>query len=190
MATFKPLIEPHYKRQDGTYNIRIRVTHNTKKTQISTPWYVTKQDLRSNFELKTALSKDLVEDKIREYRKICDKIPNIEMLELAELVDKLKNYQEENTFRLNFIEYLTSENEALEKQGKKGTALLRQTVANSLKLFVGSDSLDVNKLTTKFVQDYIDFLKGENGEITRKCSLYPSHIRKALLSFRKNQNQS
>ncbi|MCL2413476.1 MAG: site-specific integrase [Bacteroidales bacterium] len=189
MPTFKSIVEPHYKRKDGTYNIKIRVIHHdNKKTYISTPWYVTKQDLRGNFEIKTTFYKDLVEDKIREYRKICDKIPSIESLSLAELVNKLKNYQDENSFRLNFIEYLTSENETLKKQGRKGVADLRQTTANSLELFVGSKSLDVNKLTSKFLQDYIDSLKGENGEVTRKCSLYPGLIRKALNDLRAKYN--
>jgi len=180
MPTFKPIVEPHYKRKDGTYNIRIRVTHNRQKSYISTPWYVSKQDLRGNFEIKTTQYKDLVEDKVRECRKICDKIPSVESLSLSELVDKLKNYQDENSFRLNFIEYLTSENETLKKQGRGKTATMRKTVANSLKSFAGSDSLDVNRLTSKFVQEYIEFLKGDDEKHSRKCSSYPSYIRKAL----------
>lgn len=31
MATFKAEVYAHQKKQDGTYNIKVRVTHNQKK---------------------------------------------------------------------------------------------------------------------------------------------------------------
>lgn len=43
MATFKAEIQN--KRQDGTYNIRIRVTHNRVVRRLSTNIYVTAEDL-------------------------------------------------------------------------------------------------------------------------------------------------
>jgi hypothetical protein len=93
MATFKAIIEPHYKRTDGTYNIKIRVTHNTKKTYISTQWYVTKADLRSNLEIKSTYYKDLVEKKIHEYRKICNSIKDIDSISVKEIADLLRDSQ-------------------------------------------------------------------------------------------------
>ena len=43
MATFKPDIQ--YKRVDGTYNVRIRVTHNRQIRRLSTNLYATSADL-------------------------------------------------------------------------------------------------------------------------------------------------
>ena len=45
MATFKAEVYAHQKKQDGTYNIKIRVTQNQKKRYLATPWFVTKDDL-------------------------------------------------------------------------------------------------------------------------------------------------
>lgn len=50
MATFK--IEIQNKRADGTYNLRIRVTHNTVVRRISTNLYVTGEELTRSKKLK------------------------------------------------------------------------------------------------------------------------------------------
>ena len=45
MATFKAEVYAHQKKADGTYNIKIRVTHKQRKKYLATPWYVGKEDL-------------------------------------------------------------------------------------------------------------------------------------------------
>ena len=45
MATFKAEVYAHQKREDGTYNIKIRVTQNKRKKYLATVWYVSKEDL-------------------------------------------------------------------------------------------------------------------------------------------------
>ena len=45
MATFKAEVYAHQKKQDGTWNIKIRVFHNGRKRYIATSWYVTREDL-------------------------------------------------------------------------------------------------------------------------------------------------
>jgi hypothetical protein len=50
-TTFKAEIYQHHKRADGTYNIKIRVTHNRQKKYLSTAYYVERNDLTRNFKL-------------------------------------------------------------------------------------------------------------------------------------------
>lgn len=38
MATFKAEVYAHQKKKDGTYNIKIRVTHNGEKRYLATPF--------------------------------------------------------------------------------------------------------------------------------------------------------
>lgn len=53
MATFKAEVYKHQKRSDGTWNVKIRVTHNRQKKYLSTPIYVKQDDItRSSFKLK------------------------------------------------------------------------------------------------------------------------------------------
>jgi hypothetical protein len=219
MPTFKTIVISNTKRADKTYNVRIRVTHNRKNTSLSTQWYVTAADLTSSLNLKTQYYKDLAEDKIREYRKICDNTRNIQSLTLAEVVDLLKGVDNQNgvklnitgsmsldsivdtlknkpqnNFKLDIIAYLNDECTSMMKLGRKKekSAKARQTVANSLQKFIKKDTLDVNELTTKFVESYIDWLKGDDEKYTRKCSAYPGVISKALddIKYKYNDEES
>lgn len=52
MATFKAEVYAHQKKEDGTYNIKIRVTHNKKKKYLATVWYVTQKDLTRSLKIK------------------------------------------------------------------------------------------------------------------------------------------
>ncbi len=72
MATFKAEVYAHQKKQDGTYNIKIRVTQNQKKRYLATPWYVTKDDLTRSLKIKNQKYLDLTDDLIRTYRNRCD----------------------------------------------------------------------------------------------------------------------
>ena len=69
MATFKVVIRPHDKKKDGTYNIKIRITHNTKVKYKATPFYCDKNDLTKSLKLKNQFLIDETDDLIRAYRK-------------------------------------------------------------------------------------------------------------------------
>lgn len=50
MPTFKALILPHQKREDGSYNVKIRVTQNRQVKYIKTPQYVSGPDISKRKE--------------------------------------------------------------------------------------------------------------------------------------------
>ena len=52
MATFKAEVYAHQKRSDGTWNIKIRVTHQKKKKYLPTPYYIYKEDLTRGYKIK------------------------------------------------------------------------------------------------------------------------------------------
>ena len=74
MATFKAEVYAHQKKADGTYNIKIRVTQNMRKKYLSTPWYVTREDLTRSLKLKNQKYIDLTDDLIKKYRSRCDRV--------------------------------------------------------------------------------------------------------------------
>lgn len=45
MATFKVVVLPHHKKEDGTYNVKIRVTQARKSKYIKTSQFVSAQDI-------------------------------------------------------------------------------------------------------------------------------------------------
>lgn len=182
MATFKAIVEPHYLRQDGTYNIKIRVQHNNKKRYISTQWYITKEDLTRNFKLKTQSYIDATEDLCREYRHTCDQhIDRLHLLTVEQVVDLIKNHKNNNSFTLDFIEFSKEVIEKLKQEGRGSTAGVYQKAINSLKKYINRDYLDINEITSRFMLNFIEYLKTEllsSGEKSkRRQSLYPGLIR-------------
>ena len=51
MATIKAVVQKHHKKEDGTYNVKIRVTHNRKIAYIATPYFVVRKELNRNYEI-------------------------------------------------------------------------------------------------------------------------------------------
>ena len=68
MATFKALIKKGNKRADGTWNVVIRFTHNSKVRFIPTTMYISKKDITASFKIKNANILDRCNDIIKEYR--------------------------------------------------------------------------------------------------------------------------
>lgn len=52
MATFKTVIVSQNQRSDGTYNVKIRVTHDRKVKYISTPFYVLSSEVTKKMNIK------------------------------------------------------------------------------------------------------------------------------------------
>ncbi|SHN33595.1 hypothetical protein SAMN05216524_110110 [Mucilaginibacter sp. OK098] len=52
MATIKEVILKHHKKEDGTYNIKFRLTHNPKITYINTNYFAGEKQLKKDFTKK------------------------------------------------------------------------------------------------------------------------------------------
>lgn len=52
MATFRTCIFSHQRRSDGTYNIKLRITHHRKSRWISTTLYAMPDDLTRGLKIK------------------------------------------------------------------------------------------------------------------------------------------
>ena len=72
MATFKATIFKDRQREDKTWNVVIRFTHNRKVRYLSTTMYVTKKDMTASFKIKNQQILDRCDELIREYRKKID----------------------------------------------------------------------------------------------------------------------
>ncbi|WP_353123914.1 hypothetical protein [Dysgonomonas capnocytophagoides] len=56
MATFNAEIYKHHKKSDGSYNVKIRVTHKSKKKYLSTSVFAFKDDLTKSLSIKNGES--------------------------------------------------------------------------------------------------------------------------------------
>lgn len=193
MATFKAIVEPHYKRADGTYNIRIRVTHNRKSKLLSTQLYATAEDLTRKLKIKNEAFIDATNDLIKTYRDACNQIgERLSVMTVEQVVDVVRKHTNSSTaFYLDFIEFGRSVANNMIAEGRVGSAKNYIIALNSLMRFVGREKVGIHEITAKFLQTYVVWLNAlpakanrEKGE--RAASLYLSYIR-ALHNKAKNE---
>ncbi|MFR4026889.1 MAG: hypothetical protein ACLTZY_15805 [Alistipes indistinctus] len=62
------------KKKDGTYNLKIRVTHNRRSLKVSTNIYVFPDDLGRKLQIKNQEIIDLADDLIRRWRYLVNRL--------------------------------------------------------------------------------------------------------------------
>ena len=166
MATFKAEVYAHQKREDGTYNIKIRVTQNKRKKYLSTVWYVTKDDLTRSLKLKNQKYIDLTNDLIRKYRDRCDRVGERLKSMTVEQVVELITSSDGEKFELDIVAYTWKEIERMKASGHSGNAYSYVTAIRSLVKFVGREQVMISEITVKFLQDWANWI-AKQPKVTR-----------------------
>ncbi len=187
MATFKAEVYAHQKKQDGTWNIKIRVFHNGRKRYIATSWYVTREDLTRSLKLKNQTYIDYTDALIKKYRQKCDRAgEKLKDMTVDEVVKLLETEQDSpERFDLDIVAYGRAIVARLYATGHEGNARSYEGALNNLVKFVGRESVSVKEVTARFVQDWIDWIAAQPARKnrvrgTRAQSLYPSQLRAVL----------
>lgn len=163
MPTFKTVIHPRYKRADGIFRVKIRIIHNSQIRYIPTQYYASASEVNEKFDFKrgTSYVRD-TQSTIDEYRKICNKnADKIETMNVDQVVDLIKNYKDEENFKLDFIAFGRTYIQQLKDKGRTGNANMYKTALDALVRFLGRDTVDINEITSKFVKRFIDFIENE-----------------------------
>jgi len=198
MATFKALVLAHQKKDDGTYNVKVRVTHLGKSKYIKTQHYVGANDILkkgNKIKIKNQSIVDLTDELILSYRKkLINAGPNSEGWDVSDVVRYVT--EDSNKFQLDFIAYGRLIADRLDAKGKFGTAKQYRIVMNSLTRFLKRECLDISEITSKFMLSYESFiaiepsLRGKGDGSVKKggraISLYPARVR-SLHNLAKNE---
>ena len=156
MTTFKALVLSHQKRRDGTYNVKIRVTHNRKHKYIKTALYAGKNDLTKSLKIKNHLITDATDEIIKVYRTRCTQIgAALGEYSVEKLCATLEEGAKQEEWKVNFFEYaekIISKGKAKTTQNNYRGALMW------LKKYAGENVLlsDINK---KFLQGLLVFIE-------------------------------
>lgn len=182
MATFKAEVYAHQKKADGTYNIKIRVTQNMRKKYLSTPWYVTREDLTRSLKLKNQKYIDLTDDLIKKYRSRCDRVGEAIKTMTVEQVVEIITRDTQEVFDLDIVAYARAYAKKLEEDGRVGTARTYNVAINSLVRYVEREEISIKEITVKLVNDWIAWLQKLPARPNRERggraqSLYPSVLR-------------
>lgn len=112
MATFKFLILPHQRKDDGTYNVKIRVTQKGRSKYIKTGHNVSASDIikkkdngKEKIKIKNQAVIDLMEEMILGFKKkLTSAGVEAEYWEVDRIVEYLTT--DVDNFRLNFISFV------------------------------------------------------------------------------------
>lgn len=167
MATFKIIVLPHHRREDGTYNVKIRVTHNRKTRYVKTPYYVGGADIsrrkrngKEELKIRNQAVIDSLESCILDYRRRLVRVGmGVESWDIDRLIAFLSSSPE--TFHLDFIEYMGLFADRLIKKGKDSTARIYRTTANAMARFAGRDKVDISEITGNFLRSFENYLRDE-----------------------------
>lgn len=167
MATFKVVILPHHRREDGSYNVKIRVTHNRKTKYIKTPHYVSGTDVsrrkkngKDEVKIRNQAIIDALESSILEYRR---RLLPLGMAVDSWDIDKLIGFLSSNpdTFTLDFIWYTRKVAERLASQNRESTGKQYLVMGNALMRFIGRENMDISEITGNFLRAFENHLRNE-----------------------------
>jgi len=162
MSTFKPVIlkGPVHKRSDGTYNIKIRLTHKRQPEYISTDLYVQWDQFDRSAGVAIGKNAEHINlrltEKLLEYRK-----KDISLGDQRDYmtVKDIKKYlvNNNNVMEIDFFEFIDNHNFNLSYE----TVNQFKVFSNSLKKMTGN-KLPVSNINLNFIKEYEQFLRKNN----------------------------
>ena len=163
MVTFKAEVYAHQRKQDGTYNIKVRVTQNQKKRYLATPWFVTKDDLTRSMKLKNQKYVDLTDDLIRTYRNKCDNLgTKIKTMTVDEVVAYIEKPLETERWDLDIVQYTRDHIRRLQETGHEGNAQSYKVAIKSLVKFLGREKVSIGEITVKLLKSWVDWILNQD----------------------------
>lgn len=199
MLTIKSEIKRQEQKLDGTYNVKLRFTLDRKVKRLSTSLFVYSKDLTKEFKIKPSSPiKQDVEALIRSYYEKCAKLQiELNHYTLDDIIDYLNGEQEKN----QIIDFIKFSREWIASTTIKGAPNYTSAI-NALVRFIGKEELNVNLITTEFLDSFKKFLNKEHETRTKKLiqqgkrvpsnrslSLYLISIKKLFNEAKKKYNK-
>lgn len=187
VPTLKAVILPHHVKEDGSCNVKIRLTHRRKVRYLPTVEFAHKGDYTKEFVLKSnSLIKRLstlieqMEEAINS-ENVFD-LDAMDVDEVAELIRK--GIKKKEKFELDFFEF------GYEWAGKKPkySGNNYRTALKSFSTFLGKESMDISGVTSSLMRKFESYLQDKHGKTARAVSLYTSSIAAIHSEARKMYN--
>ena len=199
MLTIKAEVQQDKQRSDGTYNVKMRFTLDRKVKRLSTNLFVTPQDLTKSFKFKenTPIKKE-IDCLVLYYREQCEKLHLDQNKYTLEEIISVLNGEQEKQQTIDFIKF---SREWIASTTIKGAPNYTSAI-NALVRFIGKEELDVNLITSDFLEQLKTFLNNERDiriknliqqrkrvPSNRSLSLYLLSIKKLFNEAKKKYNK-
>ena len=199
MLTIKAEVQQDKQRSDGTYNVKMLFTLDRKVKRLSTNLFVTPQDLTKSFKFKenTPIKKE-IDCLVLYYREQCEKLHLDQNKYTLEEIISVLNGEQEKQQTIDFIKF---SREWIASTTIKGAPNYTSAI-NALVRFIGKEELDVNLITSDFLEQFKTFLNNERDiriknliqqrkrvPSNRSLSLYLLSIKKLFNEAKKKYNK-
>lgn len=183
--TFSPVIYSQYKRKDGTYSVRMRVTFKKKTRFITTSEIASPSQLTKKLAVKDA---ELLNRLRRLETRMRDAVSDLDMYTLDEMeIDEIVAHMKRRIngdFRLDFLAFWP---EAVADK-PKGSRENYMVAYRAFKRFVGVETLDISRVTSRLMREYESFLEKKHGKGARAVTMYTAAVKHVHSLARKKYN--
>jgi hypothetical protein len=158
MATVAAVVFEHHEKNDGTFNVKIRIYHKFEKRYIDTSHFVSKRQLDVKFNIKDKLMLKILEKTLDEYREAISQLgTKLEFFSCEGLRDYLRDLNSD----IDFIAFCTNHIEQLKRENRAGTAGTHRTVRNGLTDYFKRESVSINEIHSNMLMSYERYLRSE-----------------------------
>lgn len=154
-VTYKPFVRLQRQRKDKTYCVYIRLGYKSKYNYIETEYSASKADIKG-YAIKSGMLNDKCNIIIAEYREITDELSESDYDDVSQVVEFIKHKQEHKN-GVDYMVYLKNHVAKLEKANSPSIQIYNATY-NHFNAFIGRDTLSTNRLTSKILKEFEDYL--------------------------------
>ncbi|WP_286778761.1 MULTISPECIES: phage integrase SAM-like domain-containing protein [Sphingobacterium] len=155
MATVAAVILKHHKKQDGTFNVKIRITHKGSTVYIDTNIYAGKSDVDTKIRLKKVFIDTYLTSTVNDYRKKLNALgAKVDYMSASDI----KEYFSLEDELIDFIKFADENVQALINSNRKSTGLRRKTSVTFFKRFLNKIQFNVDLITSKLLREFEKYL--------------------------------
>ena len=161
MATLKPMVRAHQRRQDGTWFVKVRLTHRRQVRWIPTNIVARQEDLTRSLNFRPGPVAMKAAQLVAEMQRVLADLSPFasEAMDADAVVRYLRTEMGARDFRLDLFDHL-EEYLARRKRAESTKQNYRQAF-NALERYLGGRRLDVNDITRSLLLDFAAYIDAE-----------------------------
>ena len=166
MATVKAIILKHQKKEDNTWNVKIRITHDRQTAYMATSHYITIEQIdKKTFKIKernNPVFDQVMLDVLRIRKELSLLGHKIDCYTAKGLVKLMSNKLSGKPEGINFFDFAEKQTQKMEEDGKRRSQSYRAMLTR-LYEYTGSKELEFSDITSKFLIEFDNYLRNKES---------------------------
>lgn len=187
VPTLKAVMLAHHIKEDGSCNIKIRLTHNRKVKYIPTTEYARKGDYTKDLTLKNNALIKRLSTLIERIQGVISGLDYfvVQSMDVGKLYDYIvRTLSMQEPFLLDFFEW----GEKVVATKPKYSGANYRTALHSFARFLERETIDISEITSSMLRSFEAYLIEKHGQNARAVSLYTSSLASIHNAARKKFN--